>query len=143
MFSLVPAITEARFCKSAREFLDRIAAPQVVVPGNHDIPLYNVAARFGWPLAGYRAYITPDLRPTFQDDELAVRYADRHAMDHFLVAIGFAHVNDIDVQTFGWSVTGSSAGRATFSDVTVTKYVDPASPLSPLPKEPQRTAVQP
>jgi type VI secretion system secreted protein Hcp len=38
------------------------------------------------------------------------------------------HVNDIDVQTFGWGVTGSSTGRAAFGDVTITKYVDPASP---------------
>jgi type VI secretion system secreted protein Hcp len=39
-----------------------------------------------------------------------------------------AHVNDIDVQTFSWGVTASST-RATFGDVTITKYVDPASPL--------------
>jgi 3',5'-cyclic AMP phosphodiesterase CpdA len=58
--------------RAAREFLDRIPAPQVVVPGNHDIPLYNIAARFGWPLAGFRTFITDDLHPTFQDEELAV-----------------------------------------------------------------------
>jgi 3',5'-cyclic AMP phosphodiesterase CpdA len=58
--------------RAAREFLDRISAPRIVVPGNHDIPLYNVFARFGWPLAGYRAHVTQDLQPTFQDDELAV-----------------------------------------------------------------------
>jgi type VI secretion system secreted protein Hcp len=39
-----------------------------------------------------------------------------------------AHVNDIDVQSFSWGVTASST-RATFGDVTITKYVDPASPL--------------
>jgi 3',5'-cyclic AMP phosphodiesterase CpdA len=58
--------------RSAREFLKLIRVPQVVVPGNHDIPLYNVAARFGWPLAGYRRWITEDLRPTFADRNLAV-----------------------------------------------------------------------
>lgn len=58
--------------RAAREFLDRIEAPKLVVPGNHDIPLYNVAARFGWPLAGYRAWITEELRPTFEDGDLAV-----------------------------------------------------------------------
>lgn len=57
---------------TAREFLDRLPQPVLVVPGNHDIPLYNLAARFGWPLAGYRRAITNDLRPNFRDEELAV-----------------------------------------------------------------------
>jgi 3',5'-cyclic AMP phosphodiesterase CpdA len=58
--------------RAARAFLDAIQAPQLVVPGNHDIPLYNIAARFGWPLAGYCRWITEDLRPTFADREIAV-----------------------------------------------------------------------
>lgn len=58
--------------RAARAFLDSINSPQVVVPGNHDIPLYNIAARFGWPLAGYQRWITADMRPTFADHELAV-----------------------------------------------------------------------
>lgn len=57
---------------AARAFLAAIATPQIVVPGNHDIPLYNIAARFGWPLFKYRRYITADLAPTFADAELAV-----------------------------------------------------------------------
>jgi 3',5'-cyclic AMP phosphodiesterase CpdA len=57
---------------AARAFLDRIALPQVIVPGNHDIPLYNVAARFGWTLANYRRFITTDMFPKFNDGELAV-----------------------------------------------------------------------
>jgi 3',5'-cyclic AMP phosphodiesterase CpdA len=56
----------------ARRFLDALPAPTVVVPGNHDIPLYNVAARFGWPLANYRRQISTDLTPSSVDDELAV-----------------------------------------------------------------------
>ena len=35
---------------AAREFLDSLAAPKIVVPGNHDVPLYNVIARFLTPL---------------------------------------------------------------------------------------------
>ncbi|HYO24494.1 MAG TPA: metallophosphoesterase, partial [Lacipirellulaceae bacterium] len=57
---------------AARAFLDSLESPWMAVPGNHDIPLYNVAARFGWPLAGYQKWITADLRPTFADAELAV-----------------------------------------------------------------------
>ena len=28
--------------KQARAFLDRLPKPQIIVPGNHDVPLYNV-----------------------------------------------------------------------------------------------------
>jgi 3',5'-cyclic AMP phosphodiesterase CpdA len=58
--------------KEAREFLDALPRPQIVVPGNHDVPLYNVFARFFDPLAKYRRYITDDLRPFYHDDEIAV-----------------------------------------------------------------------
>ncbi len=43
-----------------------------MVPGNHDVPLYNVAARFLAPLALYRRHISNDLEPAFMDDEIAV-----------------------------------------------------------------------
>lgn len=56
----------------ARAFLDRLPFPRLVVPGNHDIPLRDLFARFTRPLAGYRRYISDDLAPFFQDDEIAV-----------------------------------------------------------------------
>ena len=56
----------------ARAFLDRLPQPQIVVPGNHDVPLHNVLARFAQPLTKYRHYITSDLRPFYHDDEIAV-----------------------------------------------------------------------
>ena len=58
--------------RQARHYLDTLPKPQIVVPGNHDIPLYNVAARFFQPLVKYRRYITRDLAPEFVDDEIAV-----------------------------------------------------------------------
>jgi 3',5'-cyclic AMP phosphodiesterase CpdA len=42
------------------------------VPGNHDVPLYNVYQRFFKPLERYTRYITADLEPWFADDEIAV-----------------------------------------------------------------------
>jgi 3',5'-cyclic AMP phosphodiesterase CpdA len=56
----------------ARRFLDAITAPRVVVPGNHDIPLYNVGARFGWPLHRYHKFVSTEMKPTFADGEIAV-----------------------------------------------------------------------
>jgi 3',5'-cyclic AMP phosphodiesterase CpdA len=56
----------------ARAFLDQLPHPQIVVPGNHDVPLYNVFDRFFRGLDKFRRYITDDLTPTFIDDEIAV-----------------------------------------------------------------------
>ena len=36
--------------REAKAFLDELPQPQIVVPGNHDVPLHNVFARFLWPL---------------------------------------------------------------------------------------------
>ena len=58
--------------RDARAFLEYLPKPQVVVPGNHDVPLYDVVRRFAAPLARYRRYITDDLAPFYLDDELAV-----------------------------------------------------------------------
>lgn len=56
----------------ARAFFDEVPFPLVVVPGNHDVPLYNVVARFAWPLARFRRFIAADLTPLFVDAEVAV-----------------------------------------------------------------------
>ena len=57
--------------KAARAFLDALAAPYLVVPGNHDIPLYDLWDRFVHPLERYRRLSTDELTPFFSDDELA------------------------------------------------------------------------
>lgn len=56
----------------ARAFLDKLPRPQIVVPGNHDIPMHNVFARFATPLEKYKKYITEDLQPFYRDEEIAV-----------------------------------------------------------------------
>ena len=56
----------------ARAFLDDLPKPQIVVPGNHDIPLHNVYDRFLHPLDKYKKHITDDLQPFFADQEIAV-----------------------------------------------------------------------
>ena len=62
----------ARQFREARAFLDTLPQPQLVVPGNHDVPLYNVLARFLAPLAGYRRFVAEDVEPSFVDEEIAV-----------------------------------------------------------------------
>ena len=59
--------------KEARAFLDSLPdVPKIVVPGNHDVPLYDVISRFAAPLEKYKKYITSDLRPFYVDEEIAV-----------------------------------------------------------------------
>lgn len=57
---------------AARAFLRRIAAPLLVVPGNHDVPLYNVMRRFLNPLGRYRRFISAECDAFFDDGEVAV-----------------------------------------------------------------------
>jgi 3',5'-cyclic AMP phosphodiesterase CpdA len=56
----------------ARRFLDALPRPQLVVPGNHDIPLYDVGRRFLSPLGRYRRFIADDVEPMFVDGEMMV-----------------------------------------------------------------------
>jgi 3',5'-cyclic AMP phosphodiesterase CpdA len=58
--------------QEARSFLNALPKPQIVVPGNHDIPLHNVFARFLEPLTKYKRYITEDLQPAYEDEELVI-----------------------------------------------------------------------
>jgi len=63
---------KTREFQAARTFLDTLPRPQIVVPGNHDVPLYNLFARWRTPLDKYRTYVTPELAPFHSDDEIAV-----------------------------------------------------------------------
>ena len=55
----------------ARSFIQALELPHLVVPGNHDVPLYDIARRFLRPLARYREFVADDLEPSV-DDEIAV-----------------------------------------------------------------------
>jgi len=57
---------------AAREYLNLIPFPLIIIPGNHDIPLYHMINRLLRPFHGYRRHITHDFNPFFADDRLAV-----------------------------------------------------------------------
>ena len=64
--------TRAQFA-AARRFVDRLALPALVaIPGNHDIPLFNLAARLLWPYARYAQAFGPDLEPQFENPQVLV-----------------------------------------------------------------------
>jgi 3',5'-cyclic AMP phosphodiesterase CpdA len=52
--------------KQARSFLDRIALPMLVIPGNHDVSLHNPLSRFFWPLDRYDRYVLAKRQPSFR-----------------------------------------------------------------------------
>lgn len=60
----------AQFAQAAA-FLDTLPRPQLVVPGNHDVPLYDVVRRFLAPLKRFRRRIEADEFPYYEDAEIA------------------------------------------------------------------------
>jgi 3',5'-cyclic AMP phosphodiesterase CpdA len=56
--------------RKARSFMDGLPSPQLIVPGNHDVPLFNPFARLINPLGNYTQFITRDLAPTLSDDSV-------------------------------------------------------------------------
>jgi 3',5'-cyclic AMP phosphodiesterase CpdA len=58
--------------RAARTFVDRLGAPVLAVPGNHDIPLFDLWARLRSPYARYRAAFGTDLEPVHRSAELLV-----------------------------------------------------------------------
>lgn len=59
--------------RAARAFLDALPAPWICVPGNHDLPLYNLPVRLAAPYYGYRRHITDDLAPYLDLEGLAIK----------------------------------------------------------------------
>jgi 3',5'-cyclic AMP phosphodiesterase CpdA len=58
---------------AARRFCDSLDVPRLLtLPGNHDIPLYNVAARLFSPYAGYKAAFGDELEPELEFADVLV-----------------------------------------------------------------------
>lgn len=57
---------------AARAFADRLGAPVLAVPGNHDIPLLDWWARLRHPYARYIAAFGTDLEPVHRSADLMV-----------------------------------------------------------------------
>ncbi|MDX1502430.1 MAG: metallophosphoesterase family protein [Thermoanaerobaculia bacterium] len=79
--------------RAARRWVDRLGAPVVEIPGNHDVPMYRFWERIFAPYRAYRRHYRSELRMTWSDDELGV------------VALNTAH---------GWTVDN---GRLTSAEL--------------------------
>lgn len=56
----------------ARTYIERLPHPRLIVMGNHDVPQYNQIARYLWPTARYRKYISPELNPVWECEDMVV-----------------------------------------------------------------------
>jgi len=58
--------------RAARAFTERLGAPVIAIPGNHDIPLFDLPARVLYPYARHRAAFGPELEPVHDSAALLV-----------------------------------------------------------------------
>jgi 3',5'-cyclic AMP phosphodiesterase CpdA len=57
---------------AARAFMDRLGAPFLAIPGNHDIPLFDVWTRLRRPYARHCAAFGAELEPLYSSPDLMV-----------------------------------------------------------------------
>lgn len=56
--------------RDIRAFIQRLPQPQLIVPGNHDVPQFNQLARYFWPFRRFKKYVSPEVQPVFECDGL-------------------------------------------------------------------------
>ncbi len=61
---------------AARDFLQSLPVPRICLPGNHDLPLFDLFTRVLRPYARFRDYISPQREPEYTDARLAVVCVD-------------------------------------------------------------------
>ncbi len=57
---------------AAKNFLSKIKVPLFIVPGNHDVPLYNLFLRFFTPYSRFKKYMGHLISNYYESDDLAV-----------------------------------------------------------------------
>lgn len=57
---------------AARAFVDRLGLPVVAIPGNHDIPLFDLWTRLRSPYSRFSAVFGSDLEPVYNTADLMV-----------------------------------------------------------------------
>ena len=58
--------------RAARAFMDRLGAPMLAIPGNHDLPLFDLWTRWRCPFARHMAAFGADLEPVHSSPGLLV-----------------------------------------------------------------------
>ena len=58
--------------QAAQKYITQLPGPSLSVPGNHDVPFYDVLRRFLAPLKRYCRFINHELNPWFEDSDIAL-----------------------------------------------------------------------
>lgn len=111
--------------RQAARFLKRLPRPQLVVPGNHDVPMWDVLRRVFRPMEKYRRFISDDLMPVFRDDQMLV--VGVNTARSFTQKSGW--ISDRQLQKIHDLTCGAAAG---LMKVVVTHH-----PFIPSPRDPE------
>lgn len=119
----------ARQFMAARHFLDQLPRPQLIVPGNHDMPTWNVWGRLTEPMTHYRQYISPNLEPTYVDEELIAVGVNTTRV----LTSKYGRINQAQIQTV--------AGHMREAGDAVTKMIVAHHPFDVPPNDDQKDLV--
>lgn len=92
--------------RPAAEFMTALSRPWLSVPGNHDIPLYNLPLRAVDPFRRYRRWICEDLDPSLDLGE--VKVVGLNTTDPWAHQRG--RVRDRDVRRIGAAISSNTHG---------------------------------
>jgi 3',5'-cyclic AMP phosphodiesterase CpdA len=79
--------------KQAKEFIDSLNCPFFLVPGNHDVPLYNIFLRFFSPYRKFLKFIGPLAENYYENEALAVY--GLWSTNHFSIKSGKVFSKDL------------------------------------------------
>lgn len=79
---------------AARDFITSLNSPLFLVPGNHDVPLYNLFLRFFSPYKKFLRYLGPFAQNYFENEDVAV--FGMWTTDNFTIQSGKLHEKDLD-----------------------------------------------
>lgn len=57
---------------ASQQFLEDLPKPQLIVPGNHDVPLFDLVRRVFMPTERFQRYICDELMPEYSDNHVNV-----------------------------------------------------------------------
>ena len=84
--------------RAAKDFMESLQVPVLAVPGNHDIPRYNLWQRFTNPYRRYRRHIGDELCPVYEGGNVVVAGLNtaRRALPHWNWANGAISDDQLD-----------------------------------------------
>lgn len=94
---LTQAASHGEF-KKAKNFLNNLPCPYLVVPGNHDIPANNLWERAFAPYKKYKQYISSELDPFWGENDVSIvgLNSSRPILPHWNWANGLISANQLN-----------------------------------------------